>query len=162
RARMGPPVPRLRPIPPEAARGTAIAKAAGMLGAYRLALALLLALLSSCAAEEPAMSAPDPSSVAGVAAVAQKPTSVRAWPRPRPASMGESFTLMETSRSRHAASRERPRIIMYGTDARFLVAASTDPADRLYEVLEMAELDEASGKWRFRDLDMRATPARLS
>src|SRR5262245_11298685 len=135
-----------------------------MLPAVRLVVTLLVGLVCACAAEEAAISAPDPASIGGVAAIAQRkpPMKVRDVLRALPASMGESFTLMEASRSRQEASIDRPRLIMYGTDARFLVAVSTDPADPLYEVIEMAELDEASGKWRFRDLDMRTTPPRLS
>jgi hypothetical protein len=68
--------------------------------------------------------------------------------------MGESFTLMEASRSRQSASLSTPRVIMYGTDARFLMAVSSTPTDPLYAVIEMAELDLSTGNWRFRDLDL--------
>ncbi len=50
---------------------------------------------------------------------------------------------------------------MFGTDARFLLAVSSMPSDPLYEVVEMAELDEHSGLWRFRALDMAAKPPAL-
>ena len=73
-----------------------------------------------------------------------------------PPYMGESFTLMEETRSRHQASIEYPRLIMYGPDARILLGVSSHPLDPLREVVEVAELDEASGLWRFSQFDFRA------
>ncbi len=72
-----------------------------------------------------------------------------------PPFMGESFTLMEDSRSRHLASTEYPRLIMYGPDARLLIGVSSHPSDPLREVVELAELDESTGLWRFSQLDFR-------
>ncbi|MGI9616136.1 MAG: hypothetical protein ACR2QO_24695 [Acidimicrobiales bacterium] len=73
-----------------------------------------------------------------------------------PPYMGESFTLMEETRSRHQASIEYPRLIMYGPDARILLGVSSHPLDPLREVVEVAELDEATGLWRFSQFDFRA------
>lgn len=70
-----------------------------------------------------------------------------------PPFMGESFTLMEKSRSRHQASTEYPRLIMYGPDARILIGVSSHPSDPLREVAEIAELDETTGLWRFSQFD---------
>ena len=70
-----------------------------------------------------------------------------------PSYMGESFVLMEESRSRHQASTEYPRVIMYGPDARLLIGVSSHPLDPLREVAEVAELDEATGLWRFSQFD---------
>jgi len=72
-----------------------------------------------------------------------------------PPFMGESYVLMEESRSRHQASTEYPRLIMYGPDARMLIGVSSHPLDPLREVVELAELDEATGLWRFSQLDFR-------
>ena len=72
-----------------------------------------------------------------------------------PPYMGESFTLMEETRSRHRASLEYPRLIMYGPDARLLLGVSSHPLDPLREVVEVAELDETTGLWRFSQFDFR-------
>ncbi len=72
-----------------------------------------------------------------------------------PPFMGESYTLMEESRSRHLASTEYPRLIMYGPDARILIGISSHPSDPLREVVEIAELDETTGLWRFSQFDFR-------
>ncbi len=72
-----------------------------------------------------------------------------------PSYMGESFVLMEDTRSRHRASLEYPRIIMYGPDARLLLGVSSHPSDPLREVVEVAELDESTGLWRFSQFDFR-------
>lgn len=72
-----------------------------------------------------------------------------------PRYMGESYTLMEDSRSRHRASTEYPRLIMYGPDARMLIGVSSHPLDPLREVVELAELDDTTGLWRFSQFDFR-------
>ena len=78
-----------------------------------------------------------------------------------PESMGGSFVLMEETRSRHQASLEHPRLIMYGLDARFILSAGGVPDDPLYEVIEMAELDRETGEWIFRALDFQTDPPEL-
>ena len=52
--------------------------------------------------------------------------------RALPAEQFESFTLMTESGSRHLASPEFPRIITYGPDPRFMLAASGNPDDPHY------------------------------
>ena len=76
-----------------------------------------------------------------------------------PAELTESYTLMAESQSRHDASVDQPRIIMYGTDARFLMGVSSHTDDPLREVIEMVELDSVTGYWRFSQLDFTVTPA---
>lgn len=78
-----------------------------------------------------------------------------------PRSMGDSYVLMEDTRSRHMADLEHPRLIMYGLDARFLMSAGGVPDDPLYEVIEMAELDAQTGQWIFRALDFGQDPPAL-
>lgn len=70
-----------------------------------------------------------------------------------PADYFGHFTLMRQSRSRHDASREYPRVLLFGNDARFLMAIGTDPADPNVDVVEMAQLDRASGLWTYREID---------
>lgn len=89
-------------------------------------------------------------------------TNVRDLLSELPASMRESYVLMEDTRSRHLSELEHPRLIMYGLDARFLMSAGGVPEDPLYEVIEMAELDSETGEWIFRALDFQQTPPSLS
>ena len=89
-------------------------------------------------------------------------TNVRDLLSELPASMRESYVLMEDTRSRHLSELEHPRLIMYGVDARFLMSAGGVPEDPLYEVIEMAELDSATGEWIFRALDFEQSPPALS
>lgn len=79
-----------------------------------------------------------------------------------PASMRESYVLMEDTRSRHLSDLEHPRLIMYGLDARFMLSAGGVEEDPLYEVIEMAELDSTTGQWIFRQLDFQQDPPALS
>jgi len=83
-------------------------------------------------------------------------TNVRDLTSALPVWMGESWTLMEKGESRHQATLDHPRLILYGTDARFLFAASSEPNDPLREVAEMAELDPVTGLWKFRQIDFRS------
>ena len=93
---------------------------------------------------------------------AQKITNTRDLMSALPDWMAQSYVFMESSRSRHKATVQYPRVVMYGTDARFLFAASSDPSDPLREVAEMAQFDEATGKWIFRQIDFTSGSAVLS
>lgn len=75
-----------------------------------------------------------------------------------PLGLTESFTLMEQSESRHLASLEQPRIIMYGTDARFIMGVSSHTDDPLREIIEMVEVDSVTGFWKFSQLDFTTSP----
>lgn len=78
-----------------------------------------------------------------------------------PSGMRENLFIMEESRSRHQATTEFPRGVMYMPDARFIVSFSSVPTDSLYEVFEMIE-QRNDGTYKFRQLDMRTTPPTLS
>jgi hypothetical protein len=70
--------------------------------------------------------------------------------------------LMQESKSRHQASQEKPRVILYGHDAEFIVAFSSTPGthgsippeeDAAYEQIELVEFQE-DGSFKFSMLDM--------
>lgn len=61
----------------------------------------------------------------------------------------ESLLLMESTASRHRADVGHPRVVLYGPDARFVAAMSTDPEDPLYDTVEMFDLDEDTGLFNF-------------
>lgn len=62
-----------------------------------------------------------------------------------PAFQKSSFVLMARSASPQTADLEHPRVIMYGPDARLIIAVSTLPEDPRYQTVEMMELDEETG-----------------
>jgi hypothetical protein len=66
-----------------------------------------------------------------------------------PPSFTGSFVLMHTSLSRQQATPARPRQIIFGPDARFLLAVAAVPGDPLLETLEFAEFDPAGGAYHF-------------
>ena len=97
----------------------------------------------------------------GLLALAEESRNVQELLNQLPRHMRMNYTFMEKSGSLQPASLEHPRLIHFGSDARFLLAVSTDPSDPEREVLEFADLD-AQGHWRFRTLDLRTTPATLA
>lgn len=62
-----------------------------------------------------------------------------------PAFQKSSLVLMARSASLQKADVEHPRVIMYGPDARLIIAVSTLPDDPRYQTVEMMELDEETG-----------------
>ena len=66
-----------------------------------------------------------------------------------PASMKENYVLMHESRSLQRATPLLPRQIMFGSDARFLLAVSGIPEDPRYNELEFAEFEPATGRYHF-------------
>ncbi len=70
-----------------------------------------------------------------------------------PPSLHENFVLMHASKSLHQATPSAPRQILFGSDARFLLAASGVTTDPRYQLLEFAEFDATSGRYRFGTID---------
>lgn len=69
--------------------------------------------------------------------------------------------LVETTRTDHPASALHPRLLLFGSDARLLMAFGSDPGDPQREVVDLAELED-SGFWKFRSMDFRTSPPTLS
>ena len=65
--------------------------------------------------------------------------------------------LVETSRTRHPASIDHPRVLLFGSDARLLMSVGSDPTDPSREVIDVAEL-EGNGLWKFRSIDFGTSP----
>lgn len=66
-----------------------------------------------------------------------------------PPSMKENFVLMHESRSLQRATPQQPRQILFGSDARFLLAVSGVPEDPRYKEIEFAEFEPATGRYHF-------------
>jgi hypothetical protein len=73
-----------------------------------------------------------------------------------PESLQESFVLMSSSRSLHRATPRQPRQILFGADARFLIAVSGVPDDPRYNLVEFAEFEPRQGAYRFGTVDFNA------
>ena len=69
--------------------------------------------------------------------------------------------LLDGTRTAHPASVEHPRLLLFGSDARFLMALGSDPDDPSREVIDVAELED-SGFWKFRSIDFGTSPPTLS
>ena len=76
-----------------------------------------------------------------------------------PGSLRSSYALVFASRSLQGASFEAPRVILYGADARFIVTFNGDASQRGYRALETMEFDDASGQFKFREIEFPAHPA---
>ena len=69
-----------------------------------------------------------------------------------PAAQRSRYALVFESRSLQGASLENPRVILYGTDARFIVTFNGSPAQRGFRVVETMEFDDDSKEFRLREL----------
>lgn len=71
-----------------------------------------------------------------------------------PPSLIESHVLVKDSQSLQASTLAHPRAVLFGTDARLLLGVSSLPDDPRFNVIEMAELDDDTGTWRFSSLEL--------
>ena len=79
-----------------------------------------------------------------------------------PRSMRRNYTFVEQTRTDLPSSLEHPRVILTGSDARFMMAFGSDPTDPNREKIDIAELDDESGYWIFRELNMATDPPTLT
>jgi hypothetical protein len=70
-----------------------------------------------------------------------------------PESFRSHYALMFSSRSLQEASFRDPRVVLYSSDAKFVVTFNGNPAQRGYGALETMEFDENSKKFQFREID---------
>ncbi len=65
-----------------------------------------------------------------------------------PEEQRQSVVLLERSGSSHQADAHHPRMVLFGPDARLVVAVGTLEDDPRFETAELLELDEAEGRFR--------------
>ena len=82
-----------------------------------------------------------------------EPTSVEQVLEKLPPDFRSQFTLVYRSRSTQGASLENPRVILYGPDARLLIAFNGDPLLKGYQSLEMIQYRDAIRGFEFRKID---------
>ena len=73
-----------------------------------------------------------------------------------PESLRLHYALVFASRSLQGASFESPRVILFGPDARFVVAFGGDPNQRGYNVLETMEFNDRSGQFLLREFEFQS------
>jgi hypothetical protein len=64
----------------------------------------------------------------------------------------ENFTLLRKSRSLQEASPQFPRAILFGNDAKFLLAFNGDPKQRNYQTLETIQFRESTDEFEFHSI----------
>jgi hypothetical protein len=69
-----------------------------------------------------------------------------------PADYRSNFALVFSSRSLQQASFGDPRVILYGSNARFLITFNGNPSERGYDTLETAQFDQRTNRFEFREL----------
>ena len=69
-----------------------------------------------------------------------------------PAEFRSRYVLVYSSRSLQGATPKYPRVIMFGLDARFILAFAGHPDLDGYDLLETIQFDEANKKFQFRSI----------
>ena len=64
-----------------------------------------------------------------------------------------NFSLVEHTRATGESNLQFPRIVLFGSDGRFLLNVGTKPDDPKYNLLDVMELDEATGRWEMSVFD---------
>ena len=60
-----------------------------------------------------------------------------------------NFSLVEVTRATGESNVKFPRIVLFGSDGRFMMNVGTKADDPKYNLLDVAELHEDTGKWEF-------------
>ncbi len=64
-----------------------------------------------------------------------------------------NFSLVEVTKGEGQSSLKFPRIVLFGSDGRFLMNISTKADDPKYDLLDCAALDDTTGIWEFSQFD---------
>ena len=64
-----------------------------------------------------------------------------------------NFSLVEHTRAAGESNLEYPRIVLFGSDGRFMLNVGTKPDDPTYDKLDVAELHTDTGHWEFSVFD---------
>lgn len=92
---------------------------------------------------------------------ANKITSIKGLLDGLPTHYRTNFSMVEKTRATGQASLEYPRIILFGSDAHFMMNVGTKPDDPKYDILDVAELHEETGEWEFSAFDFSGDKPKL-
>lgn len=73
-----------------------------------------------------------------------------------------NFSLVEKTRATGQSNLAYPRIVLFGSDGRFLLNIGTKADDPNYQMLDVAEMHEDTGKWEFSVFDFKGKQPRLT
>lgn len=95
-------------------------------------------------------------SLGEVRAIANRPevTNVDEFIAALPPEYLRNFTMMVESQSLQPATAGHPRLILFGADARTILAFTTDPDDPDRERIEMMSVNSVGGGWDFARIDL--------
>ena len=98
-----------------------------------------------------------PMTIEGMQAYIQKNniTTIEALLDALPNHYRTNFSLVEHTRATGQSNLEYPRIVLFGSDGRFMLNVGTKPDDPMYNVLDVAELHLDTGRWEFSVFDFR-------
>ena len=80
-------------------------------------------------------------------------TSIEALLNTFPDHFRTNFSLVEHTRATGQSNLDYPRIVLFGSDGRFLLNVGTKPDDPTYDKLDVAELDPQTGRWELSVFD---------
>ncbi|WP_198040048.1 hypothetical protein [Microbulbifer agarilyticus] len=72
-----------------------------------------------------------------------------------------NFSLVEHTRATGQSNLEFPRVVLFGSDGHLLLNIGTKPDDPKYNLLDVAQLHEGSGRWEFSVFDFSSERPRL-
>lgn len=73
-----------------------------------------------------------------------------------------NFSLVEHTKATGQSNLKYPRIVLFGSDGRFLLNIGTKPDDPKYHLLDVAQLDEDTGDWEFSVFDFNGVRPKLT
>ena len=62
------------------------------------------------------------------------------------------YVLMFKSRSLHESSSTAPRVLLYGSDAKFIISFNGEPSQRGFNALETSEFDDQKQEFNYREI----------
>lgn len=78
-----------------------------------------------------------------------------------PDHMRKNYAFVAETGGLNETSLEEPGLMLFGSDGRFMMNIGTIPGSPLYDVVDIAYLNEA-GDWEFKSMDFRVSPPVLS
>ena len=78
-----------------------------------------------------------------------------------PDHMRKNYAFVAKTRGLNKTSLEEPGLMLFGSDGRFMMNIGTIPSAPLFEVVDIAYLNDR-GDWEFKSLDFRVSPPVLS
>lgn len=92
----------------------------------------------------------------------QEITTIEALLSAFPTYFRTQFSLIEHTQSPGQSNLQHPRIVLFGSDGRFLLNIGTKPDDPTYNKLDVAQLNTRTGHWEFSVFDFTKPTPKLT